>query len=78
MQDLHPYVFAKNRDEMTAIITTIKSKIQENNYGYLNMWSYKKEDYEIGTLTDIVHPGEIGWVKINQKIIEHFMPKEGK
>ena len=78
MQDLHPYVFAKNRDEMTAIITTIKSKIQENNYGYLDMWSYKKEDYEIGTLIDIVHSGELGWVKINQKIIEHFMPKEGK
>lgn len=63
---------------MTAIITTIKSKIQENNYGYLDMWSYKKEDYEIGTLIDIVHSGELGWVKINQKIIEHFMPKEGK
>lgn len=78
MQDLHPYVFAKNRDEMTAIITTIKSKIQENSYGYLDMWTYKKEDYEIGTLTDIVHSGELGWVKINQKIIEHFMPKEGK
>ena len=78
MQDLHPYVFAKNRDEMTNVIKTIKSKIQENNYGYLDMWSYKKEDYEIGTLTDIVHSGELGWVKINQKIIEHFMPNETK
>lgn len=78
MQDLHPYVFAKNRDEMTTVIKTIKSKIQENNYGYLDMWSYKKEDYEIGTLTDIVHSGELGWVKINQKIIEHFITKEEK
>ena len=78
MQDLHPYVFEKNRDEMTNVIKTIKSKIQENNYGYLDMWSYKKEDYEIGTLTDIVHSGELGWVKINQKIIEHFITKEEK
>ena len=76
MQDLHPYVFEKNRDEMTTIISTIKSKIQENNYGYFDMWTYKKENYEIGTLTDIVHSGELGWVKINQKIIEHFIPKE--
>ena len=76
MQDLHPYVFEKNREEMTAIMSTIKSKIEENNYGYLDMWTYKKEDYEIGTLTDIVHTGELGWVKINQKIIEHFIPKE--
>lgn len=78
MQDLHPYVFEKNRDEMAVIISTIKSKIEENNYGYLDMWTYKKESYEIGTLTDIVHSGELGWVKINQKIIEHFMPKEAK
>ena len=78
MQDLHPYVFEKNRDEMTAIISTIKSKIEENNYGYLDMWTYKKENYEMGTLTDIVHSGELGWVKINQKIIEHFMSKEAK
>ena len=42
------------------------------------MRSYKKEDYEIGTLTDIVHSGELGWVKINQKIIEHFITKEEK
>ena len=42
------------------------------------MWTYKKENYEMGTLTDIVHSGELGWVKINQKIIEHFMPKETK
>ncbi len=78
MQDLHPYVFEKNRDEMTTIISTIKSKIEENNYGYLDMWTYKKENYEMGTLTDIVHSGELGWVKINQKIIEHFIPKETK
>ncbi|MBD3831059.1 MAG: hypothetical protein IE890_11330, partial [Arcobacter sp.] len=24
-------------------------------------------------LTDSVHLGELGWVKVNQKIIEHFM-----
>ncbi len=78
MQDLHPYVFEKNRDEMTTIMSTIKSKIEENNYGYLDMWTYKKENYEMGTLIDIVHSGELGWVKINQKIIEHFITKEEK
>ena len=36
------------------------------------------KDYELGSLTDIVHPGEVGWVEINQKIIEYFMPKEIK
>lgn len=78
MQDLHPYVFVKNRDIMNNLVKTIKNKVEEYGYGYYDMWSYNKEDYEIGTLTDIVHPGEIGWVKINQKIIEYFMTKDTK
>jgi D-alanine transfer protein len=78
MQDLHPYVFVKNRDIMNNLVKTIKNKVEEYGYGYYDMWSYNKEDYEIGTLTDIVHPGEIGWVKINQKIIEYFMTKDIK
>lgn len=78
MQDLHPYVFVNNRENMTKLILDIKSKVQENGYEYFDMWSYKKEDYEIGTLSDIIHLGELGWVKINQKIIEYFIAKKEK
>jgi len=73
MQDLHPYVYVENRDSMNPILSSIKEVLEENEYGYLDMWSYTKEEYEMGTLTDIMHTGELGWVKINQKIIEHFM-----
>jgi D-alanine transfer protein len=75
MQDLHPYVYVKNRDSMNPLLNSIKKEINRYGYGYLDMWSYKQEDYEMGTLTDIAHTGELGWVKINQKIIEHFISK---
>lgn len=73
MQDLNPYIFAKNREEMNILVSLIKSKVEEKGFEYFDMWSYKKEDYEFGVLTDSVHLGELGWVKVNQKIIEHFM-----
>ena len=73
MQDLNPYAFANNREEANKLMQIIKSKVLEHNFEYLDMWSNKKEDYEIGTLTDIVHMGELGWVRINQAIINHFM-----
>ncbi|HRM35123.1 MAG TPA: D-alanyl-lipoteichoic acid biosynthesis protein DltD [Aliarcobacter cryaerophilus] len=73
MQDLHPYVFSKNRENANLLMETIKSKVLENNFEYMDMWTYKKEDYEIGTLTDIVHFGELGWVKANQKIVDYFV-----
>lgn len=78
MQNLHPYVFVNNREEMNKLMLTIKSKVEEHGYKYFDRWTYKKEDYKIGTLTDIVHPGELGWVDINQKIIEHFITEEEK
>ncbi len=73
MQDLNPYVFAKNREEANNLMGLIKLKVLEHNFEYMDMWTYKKDDYEMGTLTDIVHLGELGWVKVNEKIIEHFM-----
>lgn len=79
MQDLHPYVFANNREDANKLMLTIKSKVLEHDFEYLDMWTYNKEDYVMGTLTDIVHMGELGWIKINQKIIDFFMnEKENK
>jgi D-alanine transfer protein len=76
MQDLHPYVFVNNRDDANKLMSAIKANVLEHNFEYLDMWSYKKEDYELGNLTDMVHMGELGWVKVDQKIIEYFMPKK--
>ncbi|AYJ79973.1 DltD [Aliarcobacter cryaerophilus ATCC 43158] len=73
MQDLHPHIFIKNRENANLLMETIKSKVLEHNFEYMDMWTYKKEDYEIGTLIDIVHFGELGWVKANQKIVDYFV-----
>lgn len=73
MQDLDPYVFTGNREKANELMSIIKSKVLEYNYEYMDMWSYKKDDYIIGSQTDIVHLGELGWVRINQKIIDYFM-----
>ncbi|MFW2601352.1 D-alanyl-lipoteichoic acid biosynthesis protein DltD [Aliarcobacter butzleri] len=73
MQDLNPYVFAGNREEANELMTIIKSKVLEHNFEYMDMWTYKKEDFEMNSLTDIVHLDELGWIKVNQKIIDYFM-----
>ncbi|WZB77000.1 D-alanyl-lipoteichoic acid biosynthesis protein DltD [Achromobacter insuavis] len=30
--------------------------------------------YEIGTLRDVQHLGELGWLRVNQRIAEVFRP----
>ena len=76
IEDFHPDIYINNREKMENIIGAIKSKIEEYNYAYYDMWTYKKEDYRLGMLTDLVHLGEVGWVKLDQKIIEHFMAEK--
>ena len=73
MQDLNPYVFAGNRENANELMATIKSKVLEHNFEYMDMWTYNKEDFEMNSLTDIVHLDELGWIKVNQKIIDYFM-----
>lgn len=73
MQDLNPYVFVGNRQNANELMATIKSKVLEHNFEYMDMWTYKKEDFEMNSLTDIVHLDELGWIKVNQKIIDYFM-----
>ncbi len=73
MQDLNPYVFAGNREEANKLMAIIKSKVLEHNFEYMDMWTYKKENFEMNSLTDIVHLDELGWIKVNQKIIDYFM-----
>ncbi|WP_323588808.1 D-alanyl-lipoteichoic acid biosynthesis protein DltD [Aliarcobacter butzleri] len=73
MQDLNPYVFAGNREEANELMAIIKSKVLEHNFEYMDMWTYKKENYEMNSLTDIVHLDELGWIRVNQKIIDYFM-----
>ena len=72
MQDLHPYTYGKNREQMEILIKNIQDKVESYNYEFYNMWSYDKKSYELGNLHDMVHLGELGWLKVNQKIIEHF------
>ncbi|MCT7581177.1 D-alanyl-lipoteichoic acid biosynthesis protein DltD [Aliarcobacter butzleri] len=73
MQDLNPYVFVGNREEANELMAIIKSKVLEHNFEYMDMWTYKKENYEMNSLTDIVHLDELGWIRVNQKIIDYFM-----
>ena len=72
MQDLHPYVYARNRGQMEDLIKIIEQKLRSYNYEFYNMWTYDKNNYELENLRDMVHLGETGWLKVNQRIIEHF------
>lgn len=77
MQDLHPSIFVNNRESMNKLVSKIKSDVLEYGYDYYDMWSYDEKNFEVGSLVDMVHLGELGWLRVDQKIIEHFMSPKG-
>lgn len=72
MQDLHPFIYTKDRKNILPVLALVKASVTSAGFEYLDMWSYTKADYINGELKDKMHLGELGWMKVNRKIVEHF------
>lgn len=67
--NVYHYNDLKNFNE---IIPSVVDIIKQNNFPYMNMFVTKKEDYEPGTLTDVMHLGDYGWMKINKFLVNTY------
>lgn len=75
MQSLHPSVY-RRLDEMDGTIATLKTKVEEAGFSFLDLHTSDPEAYQVGTLTDIMHSGPYGWMQVNQAIYETFLSSE--
>lgn len=65
IQPLNPYYY-KDLDRKNELNSTITTTLDNHDFPYLNMFVSSKEAYEPGTLKDIMHLGDYGWMKINK------------
>lgn len=70
MQPLHPLVF-KDLDRFAPIQRQVDALCARYAMACMNMYD---APYEIGTLRDVQHLGELGWLRVNQRIAEVFRP----
>ncbi|MEN8928279.1 MAG: D-alanyl-lipoteichoic acid biosynthesis protein DltD [Flavobacteriales bacterium] len=64
MQPLNPY-FYDNLEAMNPILDKVNSVLDEKEIPFLNLFTTETKNYEPGTLTDIMHFGNLGWTKVN-------------
>lgn len=70
MQPLHPLVF----NDLQRF-EPIRQQVQVMCTAYAMVCMDMYDDtYEIGTLRDVQHLGELGWLQVNKKIVEVFRP----
>jgi len=71
IQPLNPYHY-NHLENFNAIIDSITSVIEQNNFPCLNMFVTKKQDYEPGTLKDVMHLGDYGWMRVNEFLVNTY------
>jgi D-alanine transfer protein len=74
IQPLNPFYY-ENLEINEPLIDTLKSILEKNNIPYLNMYVSNKKDYVPGTLTDVMHLGDYGWMKINNFLANLYYEK---
>ena len=62
---LNPYYYS-NTDVHIEIMDSIRTVLNNNSIPFLDMYAISKETYEPGILTDVMHLGDYGWMKVNQ------------
>ncbi|WP_268576774.1 D-alanyl-lipoteichoic acid biosynthesis protein DltD, partial [Escherichia coli] len=70
MQPLHPMVF-RDLDRFTPVQRQVEALCARYAMACMDMYD---APYEIGTLRDVQHLGELGWLRVNQRIAEVFRP----
>lgn len=71
IQPLNPYVY-DDLNKFDKTISKIERVLKENNFSYLNLFVDNVSKYEPGILNDIMHPGDYGWMKINQFLYQKY------
>ena len=60
--------YYRNTEVFSPLIDSLTSSMKANNFPYLNLYVTDTLSYEPGTLKDIMHIGNYGWMKVNQFI----------
>ena len=65
IQPLNTYHYS-GLENFRSIIDSTVDILNKNKFPFLNMFAFSKEEYQPGTLNDIMHVGDYGWMRINQ------------
>ena len=64
IQPLNPYYYSE-LDKYNKLVNKITKVLDKGKIPYLNMHVSKKSQYKPGTLKDIMHLGDYGWIEVN-------------
>ena len=74
IQPLNPYHFS-DLNGYNEVLDSVQKIIKNNNYPCLNLFTDNKKDYDPGTLSDVMHFNDYGWMKVNEFLYNTYKKK---
>ncbi|MGV3630589.1 MAG: D-alanyl-lipoteichoic acid biosynthesis protein DltD [Bacteroidota bacterium] len=71
IQGMNPYHY-QHLDRFDPLLEKITAELDKNNIPYLRLFTSKKANYQPGSLIDIMHMGDVSWLKMNKFLAEHY------
>jgi len=75
IQPLNPYAY-DNLNELQVIVDSVVSYASKKDIAVFNLFEQDTNKYQKGILTDVMHLGSAGWLKIDEFLINHYWPDE--
>ncbi len=74
IQTLNPYYY-DNLENFNPILKEIVCDLKEAKFPFLNVFTTSKQEYIPGTLNDVMHVGDVGWININHFLYKTYVQK---
>ncbi len=74
IQGLNPYHY-EHLERFDPMLRKITAKLDKHHIPYLNLFTSNKKDYQPGSLIDIMHMGDVSWLKMNEFLVKHYDEK---
>jgi D-alanine transfer protein len=68
--------YYEGTENYQALVSAITNRLDERSIPYFNMYVSDTASYDKGTLMDVMHLGDYGWMQINEFLVEQFLENE--
>lgn len=75
IQPLNPYAY-DNLKELKVVVDSVQDYSMQKRFPILNLFETDTTSYQKGILTDVMHLGAAGWLKIDRFLINQYWPNE--
>ena len=74
MQPMNPFYY-KKLNTLSPTLDSIQTLVRLNGFSYVNLMEMDTAKYKKGMLNDVMHLGDLGWLSIDEFLLNTYGSK---